>query len=62
MSGHPQISIENSESWIGENADRIDNLAIRSCWQNPYFFICMVKIMVETGGGIKNASSFDCGK
>jgi len=37
MSGHPQISIENSESWIGENADRIDNLAIRSYWQNPYF-------------------------
>ena len=37
MSGHPQFSIENSESWIGENADRIDNLAIRSYWQNPYF-------------------------
>ena len=37
MSGHLQLSIENSESWIGENADRIDNLAIRSCWQNPYF-------------------------
>ena len=37
MSGHLQLSIENSESWIGENADRIDNLAIRSYWQNPYF-------------------------
>ena len=37
MSGHLQFSIENSESWIGENADRIDNLAIRSYWQNPYF-------------------------
>ena len=37
MSGHLQLSVENSESWIGENADRIDNLAIRSYWQNPYF-------------------------
>ena len=37
MSGHLQLSIENSESWIGENAGRIDNLAIRSYWQNPYF-------------------------
>ena len=37
MSGHLQLTIENSESWIGENADRIDNLAIRSYWQNPYF-------------------------
>ena len=37
MSGHLQLSIENSESWIGENADRIDSLAIRSYWQNPYF-------------------------
>ena len=37
MSDHLQLSIENSESWIGENADRIDNLAIRSYWQNPYF-------------------------
>ena len=35
MSGHLQLSIENSESWIGENAGRIDNLAIRSYWQNP---------------------------
>ena len=37
MSGHLHFSIENSESWIGENAGRIDNLAIRSYWQNPYF-------------------------
>ena len=37
MSGHLHCSIENSESWIGENADHIDNLAIRSYWQNPYF-------------------------
>ena len=37
MPGHLQLSIENSESWIGENAGRIDNLAIRSYWQNPYF-------------------------
>ena len=37
MSGHLQFSIESSESWIGENAGRIDNLAIRSYWQNPYF-------------------------
>ena len=37
MSGHLQLTIENSESWIGENAGRIDNLAIRSYWQNPYF-------------------------
>ena len=37
MSDQLRFSIENSESWIGENADRIDNLAIRSYWQNPYF-------------------------
>ena len=37
MSDHMHFSIENSESWIGENVGRIDNLAIRSYWQNPYF-------------------------
>ena len=37
MSGHLECSIENSESWIGENAGRIDSLAMRSYWQNPYF-------------------------
>ena len=53
MSGHLQLSIENSESWIGENAGRIDNLAIRSYWQNPYFSSAWLKSWWKRVEGLK---------
>ena len=37
MSDQLRFSIESSESWVIENADRINNLSMRSYWQNPYF-------------------------
>ena len=56
MNGRLHFSIENSESWIDENADRIDDLATRSYWQNPYFSSAWLQSWWKRVEGLKNQS------
>ena len=61
MTDHLKLKIENSESWIARNSDRINILA-ELVFAEPILFFRMVAIMVEKGGWIKDASPSDCGK
>ncbi len=47
------FSIEKSGSWIVENTHRIDDLASRSHWQNPYFSSAWLHSWWERLEGVK---------
>ena len=53
MNGRLHFSIENCFSWIDENADRIDDLATRSSWQNPYFSAAWLQSWWKRVKGLK---------
>ena len=53
MTDQLKLKIENSESWIIRNSDRINDLAYRSYWQNPYFSSAWLQSWWKRVDGLK---------
>ena len=53
MTDHLKLKIENSESWIARNSDRINILAERSYLQNPYFSSAWLQSWWKRVDGLK---------